>query len=247
MSFITRIKLHYRYNKEELKQFVILALIIGFLLSFNEWGGEKFDAAIGLFNLILAIIIAAIGIFIHDAGQRLTALFYKHKLEAKMWWGGTGISFLICLATNGTLGAYTPILAKSFDVEALKRERIGTYHYRTTLEEVRNIALMGAIFSLLFATILKIIGYIGGISGGVLQKMIIFNVMFAFMHYLPIPPLDGIKIMFESRVIWVAWGVGIFVYGYFTLTQVAIWLQLLLAVVLALLTMYFVYAGEYGK
>lgn len=232
MGFAHTAKYHYKYSKEEIKHFVILSLLLGFFFSFNEWGTDTFDVIQGLGNLILGIIIAGLGIFIHDLGQRLMALHTKHKLEAKIWWTGLGVTALICVVSRGLFNLF---FAKTFEVEILKRERFGTAYYRTALSEIRNIALMGAVFSLFLATLMKIIMQLGDITGGILHKVILFNVIFAIVHLLPIPPLDGSKIIFDSRWFYCACFVLCAVYGYLLLTPVSIFLSLILALILGII------------
>ena len=232
MSFITRVKTHYRFTREEIKHFIILSLVFGFLFSFDDWGKEVFEPSTGFFNLIAGIIIAAIGIFVHDAGHRLMALHLKHKIKASIWWTGVGISSILCVVSRGVTANYI-LLAESFEVELLKRERFGTFQYRTKLSEISSIAVMGGIFNLLLATIIKFFAGLGGLTEGFLINLIWFNVIYGVIHYFPFPPLDGSKIIYDSRWFYCFTLVGALIYGYLLLTPLSIFLSLLLALVLA--------------
>jgi len=238
MRFIERVKAHYRYDREEIKHFIILSLLLGFFFSFNEWGEETFDLMTGLVNLGIGILIAAVGIFVHDAGHRLTALHTKHKFTSQIWWSGIGITGLICLASRGMFNLF---FAESFEVEVLKRERVGTFFYRTKLSEIRDIAIMGAGFNLLFATLVKFIGGLGGITGGIVHKIILFNVIYGLVQLLPFPPLDGSKIIFERRWIYAIVIITAAVYGYLLLTAVPIWVSLILTLLLGVLAGFLVF------
>jgi len=47
IEIFDRIKKYYRFDLEELKAIIIGALILGFMISFSEWGLEKFNFIYG--------------------------------------------------------------------------------------------------------------------------------------------------------------------------------------------------------
>lgn len=229
MSFLQRVKQYYGYSKEEIKHFIILAVVFGFLLSFNEWGEEVFELTTGLVNLLIGIIVAGIGIFVHDAGHRFYALYERSIIEAKIWWSGLGLSALFCVVSRGTLNLF---VAESIEIKPIKAERLGEFEYRMSIEQIGLIAMMGSFANIVFATLLKFIAILGGISGGILYKMMVFNVIYGVVHWLPFPPLDGMKVLFFTRWFYFFSLVALFVFGYLLLTEISLWVAFILAVLL---------------
>ena len=118
-----------------------------------------------------------------------------------------GFSALACVISRGN---FNLLMAESFEVKMLTRERIGTSFYRENVEEIGFIAMMGSLANILFATILKLIAIWIGATSGILYQMILFNVTYGIVHLLPLPALDGVKILWFSRWFYFFYFVAMF-------------------------------------
>ena len=74
--------------------------------------------------------------------------------------------------------------------------RIGKQFTSLTEVEIAKISSIGIIANILFAILLKIINPI------LFEDMILLNVVVAISYLLPLPGLDGIKIIFGSRLLY---------------------------------------------
>src|SRR3989344_173303 len=54
------------FSKEEFTKIIICSLFLGFIFSFNEWGYDTFNLAIGLKNLLISLIICLFLLLIQD-------------------------------------------------------------------------------------------------------------------------------------------------------------------------------------
>ena len=62
------------------------------------------------------------------------------------------------------------------------------------------VALAGPLFTLMLIILLKVLTVFS--SSALIEKAIIFNVIYLITSMLPIPPLDGSKIFFGSRMLY---------------------------------------------
>lgn len=205
-----------RFKAEELKFLALTAVIFGFIISFNEWGETAFDLSTGLQNLILAIVISAVSIYLHHAVQKYVGWRRGYNVEQKISWytliGALLLTFLSAgfvkfLAGSGTFAAVNP------------KKRIGKYRFGPNMHDIALICLAGPFASLLFAAILKIIQLNFFPGSELIIKLIAFNVIFAICNLLPIPPLDGSRVLF-GMPFWYSIAFG-FVLGFGIITYVS--------------------------
>jgi len=64
VDLIDKIKKYYKFTSYELRGLIISILVVGFIISFKEWGRTSFDFGIGVYNLFNAILIVALSILI---------------------------------------------------------------------------------------------------------------------------------------------------------------------------------------
>ena len=197
VDLLDKIKRHYKFTQHELRGLVISIIVIAFIISFKEWGTANFDFGAGLFNLFNAILIVALSILIHDAGQRLWGLSVGYRIEFRMWGFGLLAALVITFISNGNLWIIVP---GGFILHHLAGHRLGWFRYGINYFGQAMVALAGPLFTVMLIILLKIL-YIFS-QNPLIQKAIIFNVIYAITSLLPIPPLDGSKIYFGSRMLY---------------------------------------------
>ncbi len=205
-----------RFKAEELKYFALTAVIFGFIISFNEWGETAFDLSTGLQNLLLAIIISAVGLYIHHAVQKYVGWRRGYNVEQKISWYTLISSLLLAFLSAG----FIKFLAGSATVTSINaKKRIGKYRFGPNMHDIAIICLAGPFASLLFAAILKMIQLNFFPGSELIMKLIAFNVIFAISNLLPIPPLDGSRVLF-GMPFWYSIAFG-FVLGFGVITYVS--------------------------
>jgi len=194
-----KIKRYYTFTKSEIKGIVISVLVIAFIISFRDWGhGDQIDLIAGLFNLLNSILIVLLSFIIHISAQRIWSLMTGYKLEWKMWGFGLMAGLIIAFLTNGK---FWLILPGGFVVHHMAGHRLGWFRYGINWWAIGLIALMGPLASIIFALVFKAIS--GIIINSLITKIIAFNVAYALYSLLPIPPLDGSRMFFGSRMTYV--------------------------------------------
>lgn len=215
VSYVDKIKRYYSFSIEEKRNLIVISLVLGFIYSFKDWGlGNTIDVAFGLTNLLIAIIIAFISIYVHVAAQRLHALRLGYKPELKTWPYGLMGGVIICFITNGA--AVLPLYGGT-EIHMIVKHRIGHFRHGVNMVNMGLVAMMGPLANLFLAYFIKIFNV--GIGSSVLNKMILINLMLAVWTMLPIPPvIDGVKVFFWSRLSY------FFIFGAIASAALLIWI-----------------------
>jgi len=192
-----KIRRYYRFTKAELTGLVFSILMIGFIISFKEWGASEFNARAGLLNFFNSILIVALALLASDAAQRIWALAIGYRIEYKIWTYGIFIGLFISFISNGRLWLIVP---GSFIMHHIAGHRLGFFRYDINYWAQAMIALAGPLASILLMVVFKSIGFFA--PNSLVGKAILFNAVFAITSMLPIPPLNGSKIYFGSRMLY---------------------------------------------
>jgi hypothetical protein len=192
-----KIKRYFKFTPLEIRSLVIATLAIAFIISFREWGGADFSFRIGLFNYFNAFLIVALSFLVHISAQRIWSLSTGYRLEWKMWSFGLLFGVIIAFITNGL---FWLILPGGFIVHHMAGHRLGWFRYGINYWAVGLIAVMGPLASVLLAVVFKAIS--GIVFNSLIQKVIIFNLAYAVYSMIPIPPLDGSRTFYGSRMLY---------------------------------------------
>jgi len=190
-----KLKKYYKFTPNEISGLAISILVIAFIISFKEWGAKSFDFVEGIKNFFNAVLITALSILVHDAGQRIWGLAIGYRIEFKMWSFGLILALIAAFISNGSLWLIIPA---GFMMHHIAGHRLGWFRYDVNYFGQAMVALAGPLFSLMLIILLKIIGIFS--ASLLVQKAIMLNVVYAITSLLPIPPLDGSKIYFGSRM-----------------------------------------------
>jgi len=235
VDLIDKIKRYYKFTPSELKSLTIAILVTAFIISFREWGiGSVFNFQVGIINFFNAILIVSVSFLIHLSAQRFWALATGFRHEFQLWGIGLGIGLILAFVTNGKIWVIIP---GGFIVHHLAGHRLGWFRYGINYWAIGLIAFAGPLASIIFAMIFK--SFSGVVSNVLIEKVIIFNILFAVFSMLPIPPLDGSKIFFGGRLLYIFGLAGIVAAGVLLYANIAVWIAVissfLIAVVLWLL------------
>ena len=200
VDMLDKIKRYYRFTHYELRGLIIATLAIAFIISFDEWGTNSFNFGVGLYNFLNAVLIVGLSILVHDAGQRLWALAIGYRLELKMWTFGLIISLIIAFLNNGRIKYLWLILPGGFVLHHLAEHRLGWFRYGINYFGQAMVALAGPLFTFMLIILLRVLGVFS--QNLLLDRAIMFNVIYMIINLLPIPPLDGSKIYFGSRMLY---------------------------------------------
>jgi len=213
-------------TKREVLILVLAAAIMGYLYEFMNfsWNGWLMMSLLGL------IIVS-----VHALGQKISAAVYDASTEVSIWkleqfgWyershfkqafpAGIFIPIIFLFATMGYVKL---LMLTSFDIiSSASKKRVFA---KITEMQLAIIALSGSIANVLLAFIAFILGY---------QDFALMNLAFVFFSLIPISSMDGAKIFFGSRLLWVF--SFVFILSLIILFEVAgLWASLLSALMIA--------------
>lgn len=230
VDMLDKIKRFYKFTPYELRGLIIAILAIAFIISFKEWGKTSFDLGEGLYNLFNAILIVTLSILVHDMGQRLWGLAIGYRLEFKMWTFGILAALVVAFISNGSLWLIVP---GGFMVHLLAGHRLGWFRYNINYLGLAMVALAGPLFTLMLIILLKILTAFS--SNPLIQKAIIFNVIYAITSLLPIPPLDGSKVYFGSRMLYAFMLPAIVIAAILLIVNIPIFFSLVLSLLVGII------------
>lgn len=200
IDLIDKTKRYYKFTAHELRGLIITIIILAFVISFDKWGTKNFEFNIGIFNFFNSVLIVALSLLIHDAGQRLWGLAIGYRIEFKMWTFGLLFSLIIAFVNNGRIPYLWLVMPSSFILHHLAGHRLGFFRYGINYFGQAMVALAGPLFTLMLIILLKILAVFA--PSLLIKEAIRFNVIYMIISLLPIPPLDGSKIFFGSRMLY---------------------------------------------
>lgn len=225
------IRKYYGFKPEEIRAIVVGVIVIAFAISFDEWGIDKFDLMYGLRNLFNAILIVLLSFLVHISAQRIVALFCGFKVEYRPWIYGLALALILAVVSRGNLWFIAP---GGIVVYHLTGHRLGSFRYGLNFWPLGLTGISGPIGSVFLAIFFKLLLCLAP-ANVLLQKAMVFNIWYALLTMLPIPPLDGSHMFFSSRLMYVfVYGfiIGLCISLYFFNVLIALLLGLLLGIIL---------------
>jgi len=198
-NYWDKVTRYFAFSNEEISAFVITVLVFAFIDSFDQWGYERFDVLIGLKNYLISLIIVGTALFVHHAAQRLAAIRTGFRAEHKLWWHGLVLGLILVVFTRGTVELF---VASGVFIHMLAAHRLGVFRYGPNIDTYAMIALWGPLANIFFATVVKTLELWTPLplNPEIVQAIFVFNLGFAALNMLPIPPLDGSRVFFASRL-----------------------------------------------
>jgi Zn-dependent protease len=235
-----KVKRYFAFSKDEIKAIVISIIAYAFIISFRQWGDQSFELFAGMGNFFLALIIMTVTLLLHVSVQRISGLNVGFRVEYKLWIYGVIISLIACLFSNGII--WFLFLPGGIFLHLLSTHRLGYFRYGLNMMAHAMVAVVGPLSNLIFAVILKVIQSFLPPSP-ILQKMILVNVFFAVFTMLPIPPLDGSRVFFQSRMGY-AFLLGLIIgIAIFINLNISIFLIIIGSILMAVLLWFLYYTG----
>jgi hypothetical protein len=198
VDYFDRVRRYFWPKGSEWVDFIIASLVLGFIISFKDWGiGESVDFNSGLVNLLWAVFIVMLSLFVHDSAQRLWALGIGYRVEVKKTGIGLGVGLFVVFISNGSFWLLIP---SWFFIHHLTTHRLGWFRYGINYFGQGLVALAGSIAIITLLFVFKLIGTVA--PSALIDKAIMFNVIYVITNLIPIPPLDGSKIYWGSRMLY---------------------------------------------
>lgn len=232
-----------QFQKKEIRDIIITALIIGFIFSFKNWGVISFDLGIGLTNWFGMILVALLALLVHIVVQKIVAIRKGYTVRYKMWIIGMLIGLYFCFISGGSWIFFLPggIIFSAIAHKRLKYKQ-PAYQQR----DAAFVSFFGPLSNILLAFIFHLL-ILSGVSNLLIEKAVFLNIFLAVYTILPLPQLealfgklkigkpanlDGFTILYYSRAFYIFALLFIILLA-LTIHYPNAWLSLLLALVIA--------------
>ncbi len=239
------------FGKKEIRHLIIGILILSFIFGFND-GRENFVFGYWLLNFLMVLVVVAISVLVRELVRKFVAHRKGCKTEYNLWFvkqvsfrptGGlkTGfpifpiIAVFLAFISNGK-AFFTAIETNT--VEAVRKYRIGRKFTRLTEYDEAIILLSGVLTSAFFVLFFSSLSKMVNVN---LNIFVVVNFWLTLYALLPIPPLDGGKILFGSRPLYV-FSVA-FIIALFLMKDLNIILSLLFSFIIAFILLIIYYRG----
>ena len=217
-----KVKKYYRFTPAELRGLVISILIIGFIVSFREWGpGNDVMLSVGLFNWFNSSLLAALTLLAFISAQKIVSLQAGLNAEYRMSMWALSFGLLVAFVSRGYIWFLIP---GGIIFHHMAGHRLGWYRYDVNYFALAILSLWGPIANIVLAIIFKIIN--GFIFHPMFQKAIALNLVFAVYSILPIPPAAGNKVYFGSRMLYAFSLVLVVAAAVFLWIDIPIWIAI---------------------
>ncbi len=201
-----KLRRYFWFSPVETRNFLVAVFVISFVYSFDKWGVAYFDAAAGMKNWLIGFILFGAILFVHHAGQRIAAIHFGFQPEHLVWWYGLVLSLLLALLSNGVIKIYA---VTGLTIHMLPVHRLWRFRYGPNVQAFANITALGLVANICAAALLKTLSLIVPLPQAFIDEWFVQNLIFVAWNLLPIPPLDGSRIIYGSRLFYV------FVFGTF--------------------------------
>ncbi|MBD3163735.1 hypothetical protein GF323_00885 [Candidatus Woesearchaeota archaeon] len=197
-DWFDKIKRYAFLKPGETRAVIIAVIVIGFIISFDKWGPDKeIDFVVGFTNLLVSIVLVAVIFYLRLLFQKIVSLGADLQAEFKLWSLGLMLGLVVVFITNGKLWFLIP---GGIVIHYMPGHRVGWVRYGLNYFGVGIVGLAGPIANILLAMIFIILFKIFSVE--IFYTAFILNLVWAIWTILPIPPADGSRIFFGSRMVY---------------------------------------------
>ncbi len=189
----------FTFTKKEIHDILYSTLALGFIFSIGNVGGifGALRDPLGYLSFaILLTIIIGLSFIPHELMHKFTAMKYGAWAQYEMWKKGLMFALMLAIITNGSFVFAAP---GAVMIYTHYRDQQGMIHnVRLTKRQNGFIASAGVVANLVIAGAFLIFA-----PGNSLAMTIVYiNSFLAMFNLLPIPPLDGSKVIWWSIPVW---------------------------------------------
>jgi hypothetical protein len=189
MRLIEKIRHNFRYESKEALGLVSISVVLGFILSFRDWGDPLPVFKVGMLNWINSALVVFLSLVIVTSVQKLFAIKKNHNVNYKPWLVGLFVSFFVALFTEGN---WLFLLPGGLLFSSLKLGHLGDEYEGRVVHHTRAIvAFMGPLTHLILAYIFNAL-FLSGFDNYLVDKLITLNLVLAITTILPIPQMESL-------------------------------------------------------
>ncbi|MBU4246352.1 MAG: site-2 protease family protein [Nanoarchaeota archaeon] len=175
------------FSTEEIRDIAISTIALGIIFSIGP--GFSFAEA-GLITVIVALSFIP-----HELAHKFAAVHYKCFAQYEMWKNGLIMALLLAIVTNGGFVFAAPGAVVIYTVF---QSRHGLHQIVLSPRQNGIISIAGPLTNMFIAALF----FIFAPTFFLTKSIVYINTFLAAFNLLPIPPLDGSKVFYWNKFVW---------------------------------------------
>jgi len=175
------------FSSTEIRDIAISTIALGIIFSIGR--------GISVASVAIITVIVALSFIPHELAHKFTAIRYKCFARYEMWKNGLIFALLLAIATGGSFTFAAP---GAVVIYTAYRSNYGIHHVKLSSRQNGIISIAGPATNLVIALAFRIFAPQFVLTASIVQ----INTFLAWFNLLPIPPLDGSKIIWWNIAAW---------------------------------------------
>lgn len=183
-------------ESKEAKELAISAIVLALAFSIALNGGIQGIAKLTANAVVISLITVSLGFLLHELGHRFVARNFGSYAEYKMW--NTGLALALLFSFFGFVFAAPGAV--------MIHARADLWGRRSEITNKRNglISIAGPLINIVLASVFAIGGFMYPAYRQIMNFGASINMWLALFNMLPVPPLDGSKVFYWDKRVWLA-------------------------------------------
>lgn len=173
-----------KFKFDEVKEFLIICVVLGFIFSFRDWGETTFNIGAGIRNFLLTTFLVVVSVLVHEVVQRSYGARFGVSIKFKTWKLLTVAALVTTIITNGYVpfaAIWTMMTVYDSSHRFLFRPGKETPHFGPY--ERAKVALSGPLANLMLFLIAAYFNYRNPVF--VWEKLMMVNAGIAIFNLFP--------------------------------------------------------------
>src|SRR3989344_1436052 len=176
-----------QFTKMELRDIAIATLVLTLIFSFSAYP----SISLSVDRLIPAFIVVVTAFILHEMAHKFMAIKYRCDAYFKIWPQGLLL---------GLLTMFLPFKFVAPGATVIHPHRHGRWMFKESRLTVKEVGVIGAVGPMVNIVLALIFLPFAGLS--LFNTLFSINAYLAFFNLLPIPPLDGSKVIAWTPWMW---------------------------------------------
>jgi hypothetical protein len=240
------------FTRDELKAIIVLGLISGFIVAFDDFtliqGNRLIIEDIGLLILLLSMFGMVVSVYMHELAHRFFARKIGYNTNIESYYPGQVLGIVIAIFSFGWIQFFTP---NTTDLEARPEERIHKFRKYENPKQQAVISMAGVLMTVFIAAILHgawLLATINGVvapdSADFLRNIMMGNVWLMVYSLIPFELVGLYFLRFTPTIQQLPQSDGLYILNYSLVAYVTVATFIIfMAFMLALSTNIYVWAA----